>query len=73
MPKKVTVYMVDDDLVRFKVLQRQLQAEYPFQRVSASWLFRYAIYSVLKQRGLASEKEAHGAGVGDYGVREVRP
>ena len=71
MAKKVTVYLVDDDLVRFRILQRHLQAEYPFQRVSASWLFRYCVYKVLKERGLASPSQAHEAGVRDYGNAEV--
>lgn len=71
MPKKVTVYMVDDDLVRMKVLQNHLQREYPFQRVSMSWLFRYCVYYVLKKRGLAPLAAAEEAGVREYGNSEV--
>lgn len=69
-PKKVTVYLVHDDQVRMRVLQKSLQKEYPFQRVSMSWLFRYAIYYVLKSRGIASEAEARQAGVRNYGNGE---
>lgn len=71
-PKKVTVYMVHDDQVRMRVLQKALQAEYPFQRVSMSWLFRYAVYYVLKERGLASPVDARDAGVRDYGNQAGR-
>lgn len=66
-PRKVTVYLVHDDQVRMRVLQKALQAEYPFQRVSMSWLFRYCLYKVLKERGLANKAEARGAGVRSYG------
>lgn len=67
MPKKVTVYLGDDDLVRLKVLRRALQETYPFQRVSMSWVFRYTLYKVLKERGLADKQSAHEAGVREYG------
>uniref|UniRef100_A0A6H1ZXI7 Uncharacterized protein n=1 Tax=viral metagenome TaxID=1070528 RepID=A0A6H1ZXI7_9ZZZZ len=67
MVKKMTVYLVKDDLVRLKVLRKALQVEYPFQRVSVSWLFRYCLYLVLKQRGLATKEAAHEVGVQEYG------
>ena len=70
MPKKVTVYLGDDDLVRLKVLRFALKREYPFQRVSVSWLFRYGLYKVLKERGLVDQVAAHEAGVREYGNRE---
>lgn len=71
MPKKVTVYMGDDDQVRLKVLKGALKREYPFQRVSVSWVFRYCLYKVLKERGLVNQVAAHEAGVREYGNREV--
>jgi len=72
-PKKVTVYLVHDDQVRLKVLQRGLQEEYPFQRVSMSWLFRYCLYKELKGRGLASQEAAREAGVRGYGNNGRNP
>lgn len=73
MAKKVTVYLVDDDLVRMKVLQRGLRKEYPFQRVSMSWLFRYCVYFVLKSRGIAPPEAAEEAGVREYGNNGREP
>lgn len=67
MPKKVTVYLGADDLVRLKVLKRTLQEIYPFQRVNTSWLFRYCLYKVLKESGLANQEVAHDAGVREHG------
>jgi len=70
MSKKQTVYLLADDEVRLRVLMKALKREYPFQRISISWVFRYCLYKVLKERGLADQAAAAQAGVREYGNEE---